>query len=372
MKICLITNNLKMRDGWGSYSHSLALGLLKDNIEVCVLTAYNQPESNINNLKIYNILPPLFVSRYKKLFYFFKNYFKIKKVINNCDLIHITVEPYSALLYPLIKNKPYVITAHGTYAVHPLTKKYLFRIYKKVYEKAKKIICISQFTQKKLLNKLELKNTCVIPNGVDLSKFIVSNNDLTEKEYFQFFSVGVLIARKGYHLVISALGELKQTLPDFKFKYVILGRIYNQKYYQDLLSIIKENNLEKEVVFKQDLEEQELTALYQSSDLFILLPEQKGETKFEGFGLVYLEAMAVGLPVLASINSATEEFIKDKENGFLVEPDIEKIYLKIKEILDYKNSFKNIIYNGLITVKKFDWDIIIPKYIEIYESAKNS
>ena len=372
MKICLIAKNLEIRDGWGSYARSLVLGLLKNNIEVEVLIAYDQPESDINNLKVQKILPPLFVSRFKKIFYLFKNYFKIKKIINNCDLAHIIVEPYSALLYPLIKNKPYVITAHGTYAIHPLTKKYLFKIYKKIYAKAKKIICISKFTQTKLLNKIKLNNTCVIHNGVDLSKFIVNNNILKIKKEFQFFSVGVIIARKGYHLVIFALGKFKKFRPDFKFKYIILGRIYNQAYYQDLLKIIKENNLENEVVFKQNIDEAELIKLYKFSDLFILVPEEQGQTKFEGFGLVYLEAMAVGLPVLASINSAAKEFIYDKQNGFLTEPDVEKIYFKINEILSDKELFNKIGNSGQITAKKFDWNIVTQKYIKIYESARAS
>jgi glycosyltransferase involved in cell wall biosynthesis len=371
MKICLITNNLEMRDGWGSYSRSLVLGLLKNNVEVDVLTAYNQPDVDISNLKVHKVLPKLFVPRFKKLYYLCKNYFKIRKVINNCDLVHVAVEPYSALLFSLIKKKPYYITAHGTYAVHPLTKKYLFRIYKKVYTRAKQIICISKFTQNKLLGKLELKNTCVIPNGVNLSKFTV-NNSLKTKSEFQFLGVGVMIARKGYHLVISALGKIKHLLPEFKFKYIILGRVHNKRYHQELLRLIKENDLENQVIFKQNLKEQDLTELYQSSDLFVLIPEQKGESKFEGFGLVYLEAMATHTPVLASTNSAAEEFIKDKENGFLANPDIESVYIKIKEILDTPELLKEVANNGRTTAKEFDWGVIVPRYIEIYESTKTS
>ncbi len=76
MKICLITNNLEMRDGWGSYSRSLALGLLKNNIEVEVLVAYDQSVSDINNLKVHNILPKLFVPRFKKTYWFLKTILK--------------------------------------------------------------------------------------------------------------------------------------------------------------------------------------------------------------------------------------------------------------------------------------------------------
>jgi glycosyltransferase involved in cell wall biosynthesis len=353
MKICLITRSLKAHDGWAGYARSLSDGLVKNGLQVEILSEDN-------------LLPPLFISRFKKVYYLFKNYFRIKKVIQNCDLVHVIAEPYAPLLYNLIKIKPYFITAHGTYAVHPLTKKYLFKIYKKVYTHAEKIICVSKFTQQKILNYIKLNNTCVIHNGVNSEKFKVQK--LNNKQ-FQILTVGVIIPRKAYHLNIQALGELKKIKHDFK--YVIVGTKCNEEYYKNLLKLIQENSLTENIIFKENLSEDELVELYKQSNLFLLVPEEQGQTKFEGFGLVYLEAMAAGVPVLAARDSAAEEFIQDSVNGFLIDPDSEHIYKKINYIINSPKEYINKIINQAVkTAQKFSWQNVVKEYAKIYGQCR--
>ena len=70
--------------------------------------------------------------------------------------------------------------------------------------------------------------------------------------------------------------------------------------------------------------------------------------------------------------TAAMDSLMNKQNGFLTEPDVEKIYFKINEILSDKELFNKIGNSGQITAKKFDWNIVTQKYIKIYESARAS
>ena len=154
MKICFLVNQLYSRDGWGSYAVNLIEQLSKQDIDCSVLLSVRSQQNELSSIKKYKVLPPLFVNRWVKIYILIKNFFKIRKLIQEADIVHVLAEPYSLIAYWTCRKRPMLITLHGTYAVDALNKWHLKKLYERIYKKAVRLICVSQFTKKEVLKKI--------------------------------------------------------------------------------------------------------------------------------------------------------------------------------------------------------------------------
>ena len=266
------------------------------------------------------------------------------------------------------QKRSILITLHGTYAVDALNKWYLKWLYSRVYKKAKKIICISQFTKDEVLKKIpDLKNLVVINNGVDYERFQIENFSKSSEKNKNIVSVGALMSRKGYHVTIPAVAEVVKKYHDLK--YYIIGNQKNKEYFNQLKDLVKENCLEKNIVFMENVSEKDKIKFYYQSNLFLLTPTYVKGGKFEGFGLVYLEANACGKPVIGTYSCGAEDAIKNNYNGLLVpQNDIKKTSQVILSILDNSDLAKTMGENGKKWAKESNWSQIVLKYIKIYRN----
>ena len=151
--------------------------------------------------------------------------------------------------------------------------------------------------------------------------------------------------------------------------YIIVGQGEEWDYAKELKGLLKENGLEKRVLLVSNgVDDNQLLLFYRNAEMFILTPTEENH-HFEGFGIVYLEAAASGLPVIGSLNSGAMSAVRDSYNGLLVpQNDPEKTagaIIKILENPELKSSFCN---NSRGWVKEFSWGKIIKKYIEIYNA----
>jgi len=134
-------------------------------------------------------------------------------------------------------------------------------------------------------------------------------------------SVGEVKPRKGYHVSLQVFARLQKELPTVR--YDIVGNCPDNAYTQSLNEIIRQYGLAG-VRFHGAVSEADLGRLYQQASLFLLTPQDgSGAQKlaFEGFGLVYLEAGAYGLPVIASDCGGVAEAVRDGETGFVFAQD---------------------------------------------------
>jgi len=363
MKIFILTTELSTKNGWGRYSLDLVYSLSDKEIEVVV--AIGENSTNETKTEVLKILPHVgnHMKTYLGAFWYA---WKLKNIAKECDAIHSFVEPYSYIAYWLSKltGKKYFITAHGTHALQPYyfspLKRYFHR---KSFESAKKIICVSNYTQK-LLSKFNPNNLTVINNGINFSRFDKFSRHPFKERKNIILSVGALKHRKGQHVSIEAFSKVAGRFKDLH--YYIVGDRGDSDYFYYLSQLVSRLNLEHRVKFLHSIPDEELLNLYRQSKLFIMT-SISDKTHFEGFGLVYLEANACGLPVIGSKDSGAEDAIVDGITGFLVlQNDSQSTAEVIEKTLEDDKLWQKLSENGIKWAKEHDWAEVIKKYVKIY------
>ena len=162
-----------------------------------------------------------------------------------------------------------------------------------------------------------------------------------EYEKGNLLYVGTIEERKGLMYLICALEIILKKKSDFKFHLYIVGKVTEQSYYQDILRKIEEIGIKDKVSFLGRVSDEELNNCYKKAEIFVF------PSLLEGYGIVLVEAMRNGLPIIAFNNSAIPYSITDGVNGLLVEDkDCHSYADKILEI--YGNlSFRKLLQEGM-------------------------
>ena len=134
MKICFLTNELSFKHGWGRYSIGLIKELIDRGHEPLVLMDKVSEEDDLKEVESYKILSSQRSDLFKP-FFILKDYFKIKKITQDCQIIHSLTEPCVSLAVLLAKDRPLLITAHGTYTPLLFDKLLAGHLTKKILKK---------------------------------------------------------------------------------------------------------------------------------------------------------------------------------------------------------------------------------------------
>lgn len=130
-------------------------------------------------------------------------------------------------------------------------------------------------------------------------------------------TVSRLVSRKGIDTVLQALPPLLLQLPNLR--YDIVGDGPDRERLQKLTAAL---GLEKSVTFLGKLSASEMLAAYRRAHIFVMpAREEQENASMEGFGIVYLEASACGLPIVAGRSGGVVEAVQDGQTGLLVEPN---------------------------------------------------
>lgn len=215
-----------------------------------------------------------------------------------------------------------------------------------------------------ILNKYVDKNkekVCVIPNGTDkiLFKRVVNNNfkknyGIKEKYLILFF--GRLNPTKGPEMLAKAAIEITKKRKDIAF--VWIGPDEGKA--EEVKSLIK--NYKNMHYLGPIRGKEKIAEMYQAADIYVL-PSYR-----EGLPLTLFEAMASGLPIIASPVNGIPYEMKEPENGFFINyGDIKAIEEKILMLIDNPILAKKISENNIKKSKDYDWDIIYKRYMGEYE-----
>lgn len=160
------------------------------------------------------------------------------------------------------------------------------------------------------LTKRYNREVSVVPNGVDVDKFVADEN-IGQNERIRLglenkkllMSVGRVVGLKGFQLVIEALKELRD------FHYVLIG---DGEYMGALKELAAQNGVEDRVLFLGTIDNSELPKYLNMCDVYV-----QPTIGNEAFGITIIEAMACGLPVVASKNGGIVDIIENGRNGYL-------------------------------------------------------
>jgi len=178
----------------------------------------------------------------------------------------------------------------------------------------------------------------IIPYGVSLQHFRVLG---TQKKEFTVLYVGTVGVRKGIVYLFQALELLKDRI---NFKCIVIGSLEEQ--FEPLF-----NQYKHLFTHIPRVPHTELINYYNDASVFVL------PTLDEGMALVQLEAMACGLPVIATTNSGADSIIEDGENGFIVPiRNAEAIVEKIEIVYQDKKLLHTMSINAANKAKTFTWD----------------
>lgn len=201
----------------------------------------------------------------------------------------------------------------------------------------------------------------IIPNGVDLNRFSRNGSKIPmlDDGVLNILFVGRLEPRKGLTVLLRSMALLPR-YTDKKFRLVVVGNGILTKYYKCRVP----REAADRVIFTGGIPFDDLPDFYHSSHLFCS-PAAFGES----FGIVLIEAMAAGLPIVAGDNAGYRTVIHDGVTGVLVNPhDPEDVARRIGELLNSETMRRYLSGNGLKESSKYGWPDIIDKIENIYYS----
>lgn len=345
MKIAYVLPYLQKPTGWRNHSTAF-IKAIQEHVEPVLFVAaadYEISQSLFSGLRIY----PLPVTQLASLATrrglrnLAASYWKIaKSTYPAVDLVH-SLEAYpTGLVGAWLAQKkhcPHAITTHGTYGVVWAERRLDRLAYEQTLRKTRLICPVSHGTARMVHQYFAraLANTCVRPilNGNPYHKTI--SRETAFNRSFPviptLITVGDIKPRKGHHLSLAAFARVKAQIPQARYRIVGNFKI-SDPYFQQLQQYIASQQL-NDVAFLGVVSDADLRRYYLEASLFVLTPQQEG-LHFEGFGLVYLEAGAYGLPVVATRTGGVPDAVKDGQTGFLANPgEVEEIANAITRLL---------------------------------------
>lgn len=258
-----------------------------------------------------------------------------------------------SLIYP---QKKYVAVLHGSELKaggalgQRLTRWSLKRFHK--------LVAVSQFTKNRALAINPSLTIEVIHNGIELHT--AKQEHFPNTDSISLITVGNLTARKGQQNVIKALPILKEKFPNIHYHCV---GIPTEK--AVLIALANELKVSEQVTFYGPLREEEKNRILQQSMVFIMLSEEINND-IEGFGIAVLEANALGLPAIGSINTGIEDAISEGYSGKLVHPHQPEAVLNA--LLNIMTNYKIYSQNAVEWAGRFEWKVVIEKYINLIDN----
>ncbi len=293
---------------------------------------------------------------------------RIKAILDEekFDIIHLH-EPLCPMLCTTVlrlSQTANVGTFHaygaiGYSLVKPLNAILLKRWFRKLHGK----IAVSKPAME-LVNKHFPGDYTIIPNGVDLDCFSsgVSPIDEFGDGKINILFVGRLEKRKGLNYLLEAHKHIKQEIPNSRLIVVGPGTRLRNKYEKR----VARNGL-KDVVFVGCVSHDELPRYYNTADI-VCAPA----TGKESFGIVLLEAMALGKPVVASNIDGYASIMTHGAEGLLVPPKDEKALAQaLLSLMESKSLRQQMGVRGRLTAADYDWKRVVQKVLDYYVKVLN-
>jgi len=312
----------------------------------------------------------------------YKAYKKVKdevKIIHHCEKFQVGKGYNLIPILSDIKDKTFLIgpvqLPHKTYeddflvdsrGLEKVFKKFIYlnrnnyekvfkMLFKKTIEYADKVIVPDEEVKKNLSNYISQNRIEVINYGVDFSMYRKYKYEADENNYDIIYA-GSALERKGVKYLLEAIPSIKKQFP---VKLHLLSNGYKIEEYK---KISKDLDIAENVVFHGILERDKYLKLLSNSRLLCL------PTLSEGYSWTILDALCLGVPVVTTTECRCNELFENGDIGFRVKPGdsdvLSDVILKLFSDFELCKKFSE---NSLKKREEFDYEKIIPKYIELYE-----
>lgn len=311
--------------GIATYIYNLASHLPAQDTVVYAPKNKNQDEFDAKNLwKTYRLNPYWNFVWPKWL----RLYFQITTLVNQekiemLYINHVLPVGYVAYLIKKFKGIPYTLFLHGTDIEAAIAHKSKRRNFIKICKEAQTVVVNSNFLKNKLLVIVEKLNDVRVvypcPSDIFLDTPVdeLAISSLKSRLALSGKKVILTVARmaegKGFPHMVRMLPEILNKVPSVIW--LVVGDGPKSK---EVFQMVQKNSLQNVVRFLGNIDPQELYKYYHLADLFVLLTH-KDESHEEGWGTVFLEAAACGLPVVAGRVGGVEEAVIDGQTGIVVE-----------------------------------------------------
>lgn len=299
------------------------------------------------------------------------------RAARGCDLVHAIKDyphSFAALLGARWAGVPCVATGHGTYTVQPLVDPRHARQARWCYERFAALIAVSRFTASRLRDILgpghpALANLHVVPNAVSAEHYRARRavGDPPWQRVRFTLGIGELKERKGHHLALEAWCAVARARPDLH--HFLVGKGAGDAYERSLRELVERAGLSERVHFLGNVSEDEKVDLLQRAELFLHTPVTSSDGGFEGFGIVYLEASACGIPCIGTLGCGAEDAIEDSVSGFLVAPEPAAVERALASLLDDAPARERMGRAGLERAARSTWRDNARAVLAIYDEV---
>ena len=345
-------------------THTMATKLSRRGHDVHVITCLDEglPAKStdqgfsVHRIRVHHV-------RFLGAMLFWLHMFRILRGIDS-DVVHVqsTYISIPGLLAKKFLRKPCILWAQGSDIYRP---SFILRQMTKLAIRNSDVVIALTEDMKKNIQRIHQREVLVIPNGIDLDKFQpLSRADargelhIEENERIILF-VGRLHPVKGLKYLIRAMRTITQAALGARL--ILLGEGEERR---DLEALTKELNLEDFVTFHGRVPNTETPKFMTASDILVL------PSLSEGFPVVVLEAMACGLPIVATNVRGLSEIIVDDQNGFTVEPENpEAIADRVLQLLRDDQLRSKIGENNRHNAKQYSWDDVVRRLESVYDSV---
>jgi len=303
---------------------------------------------------------------------------KIGNIISdlNLDIIH-SHHPFllgkEALKFSKKLDIPLVFTHHSKYEDYlyyiplvpeSISKGCVRKAVAKYSNKCSAVIAPSTAI-KKILREREVKVPIeVIPSGINVENFrkdtgkreAIRNKYKINNDDILLITVSRISEEKNMEFLLKAFAEIKKGAKNIKFLIVGDGAMKSE-----LEEMSKDLHLEKEVIFTGLVSRDKIIGLYQASDIFVFA------SLTETQGLVAVEAMAAGSPVVAIKASGIEDMVDDGKDGILTGNSIDEFSNGVLKVASDEDLRKKLSVQAKINSSKFSIELWIEKMVGLYE-----
>jgi len=303
--------------------------------------------------------------------YSLKDYFTLKKKLDNLevDILHSHGAWYFHLIYFIKKQKrKVIISPHGAFLKETLQKgklkKFLARhLYMKRACLNADVLHALTKQEAKAIREYGIKKSpiAIIPNGIDTQEKLIIDKEL-KKELLKiankrrvFLYLSRIDPSKGIEVLLKSFEEYLKESQEAVLFIVGFGR---KEYINSLKILVKEKNLEKNILFFGKVQGAQKNSFYEVSDVFVL------PSFHEAFSLSVLEAFRQKLPVITTTHTPFDEIIT-KNAGWYIPLSKKELYLAIKEANSL--SLEELKQKGLNGYRWIDEEFNIKKVTVMYE-----